>query len=137
MPLTGKCYCGALHYAAEGAPVLKAQCHCRECQYITGGGPNYFMLMPVGGFTYSKGAPKSFTRPDLDTPVTREFCADCGTHIRTVLPAGREQYVLKVGTLDDPATGYGGPAIAIYTCDRQPFHLIPDGLPAFERLPQR
>ena len=71
MPPTGKCYCGALHYAAEGAPVLKAQCHCRECQYITGGGPNYFMLMPVGGFTYSKGAPKSFTRPDLDIPVVR------------------------------------------------------------------
>jgi len=27
--------------------------------------------------------------------------------------------------------------MAIYTIDKQPFHQIPDGLPAFERLPKR
>jgi len=27
--------------------------------------------------------------------------------------------------------------MAIYTVDKQVFHQIPDGLPAFERLPQR
>jgi hypothetical protein len=27
--------------------------------------------------------------------------------------------------------------MAIYTIDKQPFHQIPEGLPAFERLPKR
>jgi len=27
--------------------------------------------------------------------------------------------------------------MAIYTCDKQPFHAIPEGMPSFERLPQR
>jgi len=27
--------------------------------------------------------------------------------------------------------------MAIYTVDRQPFHHIPEGMPAFERLPGR
>jgi|GEM_PF-4166274 len=64
MTLEGGCYCGAVRYQAEGRPQLKAQCHCRECQYITGGGPNFFLLMPPDGFRYTKGAPKQFTRSD-------------------------------------------------------------------------
>jgi len=27
--------------------------------------------------------------------------------------------------------------MAIYTIDKQPFHLIPEGMPTFERLPKR
>jgi hypothetical protein len=44
--------------------------------------------------------------------------------------------VVKVGTLDDPAQ-FGAPQMAIYTCDQQPFHTIPEGKPAFEKLPPR
>jgi hypothetical protein len=134
MKLEGGCYCGAVRYVAEGDPMLKAQCHCRECQYITGGAPNMFMLMPPDGFKYTRGAPKQFSRSDLEKPVTREFCAECGTHI--VTRPQRPVVVIKVGSLDDPAL-FGGPKIAIYTCDKQPFHHIPDDLPAFEKLPQR
>jgi hypothetical protein len=134
MTLEGGCYCGALRYRAEGKPVLKAQCHCRECQYISGGGPNMFMLMPPEGFAYTKGAPKQFKRADIENAVTREFCETCGTHILTRRP-GLEQLVLKAGTLDDPAAGYGAPKMAIYTIDKQPFHLIAEGVAAFEKVP--
>jgi hypothetical protein len=134
MKLEGGCYCGAVRYVAEGEPRMKAQCHCRECQYITGGAPNMFMAMPPDGFKYTKGAPKQFARGDLEKPVTREFCPECGTHLVT-----RPNFpivVVKVGTLDDPAL-FGAPQAAIYTCDQQPYHVIPEGLPSFERLPAR
>lgn len=133
MKLEGGCYCGNIRYLAEGEPMLKAQCHCRECQYISGGAPNMFMLMPVGGFSYTKGAPKQFTRSDLDNAVTRDFCAECGTHLVTRRP-GLPAVILKIGTLDDP-TQYGAPKIAIFTCDKQEFHAIPPGMPSFEKLP--
>jgi hypothetical protein len=135
MKLEGGCYCGAVRYVAEGEPMLKAQCHCRECQYISGGAPNMFLLMPPAGLSYSKGAPKTFKRSDLDNPVTREFCAECGTHLTTRRP-GLNAVILKVGTLDEPAQ-FGTPQMAIYTVDQQPFHHIPDGLPTYERLPKR
>ena len=135
MKLEGGCYCGEVRYKAEGNPMLKAQCHCRECQYISGGAPNMFVLMPPDGFSYTKGTPKKFMRSDLEGAVTREFCAECGTHIVT-RPPSVPGVVLKVGTLDDP-TLFGAAQIAIYTVDKQAFHQIPEGMPAFERLPPR
>lgn len=135
MKLEGGCYCGKVRYVADGEPMRKGQCHCRECQFITGGAPNMFVVMPSAGFAYTKGAPKQFTRDDLENPVTREFCPDCGTHLAT-RPPGRPVIVVKVGTLDDPKL-YGSPQMAIFTIDKQPFHQIPDGLPSFERMPQR
>ena len=104
-----------------------------ELRNFTGGSPNVFMAMPPDGFTYIKGAPKQFSRCDLEKPVTREFCAECGTHLVT-----RPNFpivVLKVGTLDDPKQFT--PQAAIYTVDQQPFHVIPQGMPSFERLPPR
>jgi hypothetical protein len=94
-----------------------------------------FLLMPTTGFMYSRGTPKSFTRSDLERAVTREFCGECGTHLVT-RPPGLPAVVLKVGSLDDPSL-FGGPQMAIYTVDKQPFHQIPGGLPTFERLPPR
>ena len=135
MKLEGGCYCGLVRYVAEGAPMLKAQCHCRECQYISGGAPNTFIVMPPDGFAYTRGAPKQFARSDLESPVTREFCAECGTHLTTRRP-DLAAVILKVGTLDDPGL-FGGPRMAIFTIDKQAFHHIPEGLPSFERMPTR
>ena len=134
MSMEGRCYCGALRYEAEGDPVLKAQCHCRECQYISGGHPNAVIAMPEPGFTYTKGTPKQYRRADLPNPVTREFCADCGTHILSRAPGLPGAVLIKVGTLDDPAS-FGGPQMVIFTVDKQSFHTVPEGVMTFERGP--
>lgn len=134
MAITGRCYCGALHYKAEGEPLMKAQCHCRECQYISGGSPNVVMGVGEAGFAYTRGTPKSFRRADLENPATREFCGECGTHILTRSPRLNGVVLLKVGTLDDPGI-FGMPQIAIQTLDKQSFHTVPEGVPAFDRFP--
>ena len=134
MEVEGGCYCGALRYKAGGEPLFKGQCHCRECQYISGGSPNVVMGMPEAGFSYTKGTPKPFSRSDLENPVTREFCPDCGTHILAKAPALTGAVLLKVGTLDDPSA-FGQPLMAIFMIDKQAFHAVPDGVATFERGP--
>ena len=133
MTFAGGCYCGEVRYEAGGEPLFKAQCHCRECQYITGGAPNLAMMMPAGGFRYTKGEPKSYKRPDAKAVASREFCATCGTHMTTRAP-GLDAVIVKVGTMDEPAA-YGGPDIAIFTSEQQAFHTIPAVAATFERLP--
>ena len=134
MELEGGCYCGAVRYQATGDALFKGQCHCRECQYISGGHPNVVMGMPEPGFTYTKGSPKQFRRRDLENAVTREFCAECGTHLITRTPALPGVALIKVGTFDEPSK-FGKPQMVIFTIDKQSFHHVPEGVPTFERLP--
>src|SRR4026209_1685546 len=107
MKLEGRCYCGALRYRAEGDMLFSGQCHCRECQYISGGHPNIVMGMPEAGFAYTKGKAKEFRRSDREKGVTPVFCAECGTHILTRTPGLPGTVLIKVGTLDDPSVFTG------------------------------
>jgi hypothetical protein len=134
MTFKGGCYCGSIKYEASGEPEGALQCHCRECQYITGGNPNVIMVFASSDFQFTKGTPSEFTRTDLKSPVTRLFCPTCGTAIGTRTARRPNSIIIKVGTLDDPSVFK--PQAAIFTIDKQPFHTIPDGLPSFERRPE-
>jgi hypothetical protein len=134
MKVEGGCYCGNVRFSAEGDPMWKGQCHCRECQYFASGSPNIVLGIAEAGFAYTKGSAKPFSRSDLDNPVTREFCGDCGTPLLSRAPALPGVVLLKVGALDDPSA-FGDPQMAIYTIDSQSYHHVPDGIPTFERGP--
>ncbi len=132
MKLEGGCYCGQVRYEATGEPGMKLQCFCRECQFFTGGDSLFVIGMPADGFRVTKGELKDFKRDDLEAPVTRQFCPNCGTHITSLAMPG--VVLLKVGSLDDPSV-LEAPQMAIYTCDAQTYHKVPTDIPTFERLP--
>ena len=134
MEYKGGCYCGKVRYQATGDPLLQGQCHCRECQYISGGAANMLLALPADGFSYSEGNAKEFRRSDLESPVTREFCANCGTHLLSRAPGLPGAVIIKVGTLDDPSQ-FAGPQVAIFLEDAQPFQVVPDGVATFDRTP--
>jgi len=132
MKLEGGCYCKEVRYESTGDIAMRGQCFCRECQYITGGDSVLIIGVPESGFRVTKGELKAFRRKDLAKPVTREFCPNCGTHVLTRAMPG--MVMIKIGTLDDPSV-FGKPDMAIFTCDKQAYHRLPEGVPTFERLP--
>lgn len=134
MHIEGGCYCGKVRYEYDGEIAFKGQCHCRECQYVSGGGPNYVVALPEAGFKFTSGQPKTYRRDDLDNPVTRHFCADCGTQLATTAPAAPGIMITKVGTLDQPSL-YDKPDHAIWIREMQAFHHVPEGVPTFEGFP--
>ena len=109
------------------------QCHCRECQYITGGNPNVFVMIPGSGLQFIQGGLSSFKRTDIESAVTRHFCPKCGTAVGTTAPGAPGVFVMKVGTMDDAA--FFQPDMAIFAKDAMSFHHIPDDIPSFEELP--
>ncbi len=84
-------------------------------------------------FTVLSGTMKSFQRTDIDHAVTRYFCGNCGTGIATETPKRPGAIIVKVGTFDDPTIYKQG--AAIFTCDKQDYHHIPDGVPVFSGRP--
>lgn len=136
MTLTGGCYCGEVRYRIDAEPLTKGMCFCRECQHIAGGGANVIMGVPATGFAYTVGEPKRFARSDLESPATREFCGNCGTHLTTLSPRLPGAVLVKVGGLDDPSA-FGMPQVAIYAAEKQVYHIVPEGVTSFDGRPQR
>ena len=133
MAVTGGCYCGEVRYEVDGPQEAAFQCHCRECQYLTGGNANIVVVFAESDFRYTKGLASSFARSDLENPVTRHFCGACGTGIGSRTPSRPNSMIVKVGTLDNPGE-YQAQA-AIFTCDRQAYHYIPNNIPSFDKRP--
>ena len=55
MAVTGGCYCGEIRFEVTGPQEAAFQCHCRECQYITGGNTNIVIVFAESDFNYTKG----------------------------------------------------------------------------------
>ncbi|MFL5298283.1 MAG: GFA family protein [Phenylobacterium sp.] len=132
MPIEGGCFCGAVRFAAEGPLLMRGLCLCRTCQKISGGGGNLFVAVEAAGFAYTAGEPARFQRAP-DAPM-REFCGDCGVQLTARSQRAPTAVLLKVGALDDPAL-YEGPELVVWTDEKQPFHLVPPGVPAYGRMP--
>ena len=131
MKATGGCYCGEIRYEINGALRVTAQCHCRECQYITGGNPAFFAVFSKDDFQYTAGKIATFKRSDLVTPVVRHFCLNCGTAIGNKSWTNPNLMIVKIGTFDDQS--FFTPMLAIFTCDKQSYHYIREGIPTFEK----
>ena len=133
MKITGGCYCGEVRYEVSAEPEVCVQCHCRECQYGTGGNPTAYVSVAEDAFTVTKGEVKEFKRSDIENPVRRHFCGNCGTTVSSVTPLRPGSVIVRAGTLDDPSIYQ--PQVAIFTKDKQDFHHIADDLAAFESVP--
>ena len=134
MKITGGCYCKTVRYAVDGEPEASLQCYCRECCHFSGGNPVPLMRFSLDNFHLTSGRMKTFTRTDLELPVTRHFCGVCGTGIANETPKRPGAIIIKVGTFDDPSVFKT--EIAIFTCDKQNYHHIPENVDVFDGRPK-
>ncbi|KAH9176899.1 Mss4-like protein [Lactarius sanguifluus] len=80
-PLTGACFCGEVTYALSAPPVLRAYCHCTQCQRLTGCPFIHTIHFPASAFTWTHDSPvDSFVNP-LKPWKTRTRCRACGVTV--------------------------------------------------------
>jgi len=98
----GGCLCGAVRYGFYGPLLHQLACHCRTCQYETGGGPAYRVGVRRDQFRITRGDPRGYlVLSAAGHPVTRYFCPECGTPLYSEAEAAADRYSVMVGSLDD------------------------------------
>jgi hypothetical protein len=132
---TGGCRCGAVRYEVEGKPTFQVTCHCRDCQYASGGAPAHTVILPSAGFRITKGEPRGHTvLSEAGTPVERLFCGECGTPLFARNDEHPELIVIKVGSLNDP--GQFRPRAEIWVRSAQPWALRDPAVPQISGNPK-
>jgi hypothetical protein len=102
--VTGGCLCGAVRYELNSAPKLSVSCHCRDCQYVSGGAPAHALIMRAEDVTITQGQVKEYwTLSAKGNRVARIFCEVCGTPLFAKNEKHPEFLPVKVGGLDDPS----------------------------------
>ncbi len=96
MEWTGGCLCGDVRYRASQDPEWVGNCHCTMCRKNSGAAFTPWAVYSRETFEWTKGAPTLYRSSE---PVTRGFCARCGS---TLSWETAEKFGVAVGSLDRP-----------------------------------
>jgi hypothetical protein len=131
----GGCLCGRARYRIKGEPLAALACHCRDCQYLSGGAEANVVAYPRDRFRLLAGEERVYRSTAASgTGVWRSFCPSCGTPLFAGNDAHPEVVSIKVGTLDDPG---GFRRIGhIWTGSAPPWHLMEPDLPRIAGNPE-
>ena len=129
-PLEGGCSCGAVRYRMTGGPLFVHCCHCRWCQRETGASFALNAMIEADRVVLLSGAPEMVATPSESgrgQKIAR--CPECRVALwSNYAGAGDALRFVRVGTLDEPDRL--PPDIHIYTASKQPWVVIPPGVPA-------
>jgi hypothetical protein len=95
----GGCLCGSIRYRVTGTPRSSSVCFCRSCRLASGAPSVAWFVVGMGQFKLLSGRLATF---QSSPPVTRSFCARCGTPLAYQHTDDTNAIELTTATLDDP-----------------------------------
>ena len=130
---SGGCRCGQIRYTCSAEPMFTGHCHCRDCQYASGGAYSTIVGVATDALALAGELAGYTVDTDSGNQVTRRFCPTCGTPILSELSASPAMTVLKAASLDDPS--WLTPAMHIWTASGQPWAETSPDSPKFAKDP--
>ena len=123
--------CRAIRYEVNIPVIELRQCHCTDCQKVSGAGGTVNALIASSAFRVTHGEPRRFTKvADSGRTLHRFFCGDCGSPIYSQRELTPEMMTLRAGTLDNAPPNK---VVAhIWTASARPWSHID---PATQRFP--
>lgn len=133
--ITGGCRCGAIRYAIDAqAPYETRLCHCRDCQYASGGAFSVVSFFAKDRVSFSGIAPTTHAvKGSQGLTVRRSFCGKCGTPLFSEVVELPKLICIKTGTLDQPAAI--APTGHMWFDSKLPWLHLQDALPAAPQNP--
>ena len=130
---SGKCLCCKIKFAGEADIQRVANCHCTDCQNVTGA--TYATLVSVAeNIIKIDGTPKVYHHnSDRDSDIEKHFCENCGSQ-RFSYNLTRPGIIhLRAGVLEQKELIE--PMINQYTDSKIPSTPLNPDLPAHSKMP--
>jgi hypothetical protein len=129
-PLDGGCTCRQIRYRMTTRPMFVHCCHCRWCQRETGTAFALNAMIEADRVVVLAGAPIMIDTPSESGKGQKIWrCPTCRIAVwSNYAGAGTAVHFVRVGTLDRPDVC--PPDIHIYTASKQPWVVLPEGVPA-------
>lgn len=121
--LSGRCFCGAVHWHSDGPVLWAGHCHCDSCRRATSAPFTSFFGVPRNSLTWRGTLAR---HPTSEGRVTRQFCPACGTQMTYQYEGWPDETHLYAATLNDPAAFE--PQAHYHFAERLPWVQISDDL---------
>jgi len=136
-PLEGGCTCGRVRYRMTSEPLFVHCCHCRWCQRESGASFALNALIESDRIVLLGDEPEIVLTPSNSGKGQKiARCRTCRVAVwSNYAGAGDAVRFVRVGTLEEPDRL--PPDIHIFTASKQPWVVIPPGMPAVEEYYDR
>ena len=126
----GGCDCRGVRYRMTRIPLFVHCCHCRWCQRESGASFALNAMVEAAAVELLAGAPEKVATPSASGRGQKIWrCPTCRIALwSNYSGAGDVVNFVRVGTLDDPDRF--PPDIHIFTASKQPWVVLPPGIPA-------
>jgi hypothetical protein len=129
-PLEGGCTCRHVRYRMTTRPLFVHCCHCTWCQRETGASFALNAMIEADRVELIAGEPEAVDTPSNSGKGQKIWrCPKCRIAVwSNYAGAGDAVRFVRVGTLDK--AGQLPPDIHIFTASKQPWVVLPPGVPA-------
>jgi len=129
----GQCLCGEVKYTIASEPLRMAQCHCVDCQKITGTGHASLAFFKKEAVDI-KGETQSYASgTDSGSTITRHFCPKCGSRLFGMNSKSEDMMGVSVGTLEDST--WFKPDVIVYNKRKPDWDFMDSSVPTFDSMP--
>jgi hypothetical protein len=129
-PIEGGCTCRTVRYQMKTKPLFVHCCHCRWCQRESGASFALNAMIEADRVVLLSGSPEAIMTPTNSGRGQKiHRCPTCKVAVYSNYSgAGDAVHFIRVGTLDAP--DLLPPDIHIFTMSKQPWVVLPQGVPA-------
>ncbi len=130
---TGQCQCGAVTFTLAAPPVTMGQCHCKDCQRVSGTGH-----MSNARFRRQDVSVTGETRTyavtaDSGNTSTRHFCPTCGSRLFGENSARPGFMNVTAGVVDD--NSWFEPEWIFYKQSQPAWDITTESVPCYDTMP--
>ena len=98
--LTGECLCGAVQFSVKDEFKAFYQCHCKQCQQLTGSAFASNIFTAPGNIEWLKGKGNITVYEHPTRGFSKSFCAVCGSGLPFINKA-KTTLIVPAGSLNE------------------------------------